>query len=79
MYHVALLEGDVICCFFSWGHVRSLEKRCIKGVAVSPSALCPQMPPVVLLFGAGLTVSKWPCALQYLLLAQSLCGLEIPI
>lgn len=40
--------------------MRSLEKRWVKGTAVSPSALCPQILPVwKLLFGAGLTVSKW--------------------
>lgn len=44
--------------------MRSLEKRWVKGIAVSPSALCPQIPPVVLLFGAGLTVSKWPLCSQ---------------
>jgi len=63
MYQAAALEGDAIWCFFSWGHVRSPEKRWVKEIAVSASALCPQIPPVAL-FGAGVTVSKWPLCSQ---------------
>lgn len=49
---------------FFQGCAGSLEKRWVKGVAVSPSARCPHVPPVVLWFGAGLTVSKGPlCSL----------------
>lgn len=44
--------------------MRSLEKRWVKGATVSPSALCPQIPPLVPLLGAGLAVSKWPVCSQ---------------
>lgn len=79
MYQAVSLEGDMICCFFSRGHMRSLEKRWVEGIAISPSVLCPQMPPVVLLFGAASLLASGRCAFRYVLLAQSLCGLEIPI
>lgn len=67
-------ERDMISCYFTWGQMRSLEKKWVKGVAVSPSALCPQIPPMVLSFGASDC-----CALRCLLLAASLCSLKILI
>lgn len=79
VYQVVSLEGDMICCFFSRGPMRSLEKRWVEGIAISPSVLCPQMLPVVLLFGAVSLLASGCCVFRYVLSAQSLCGLEIPI